>query len=209
MQFNSQDIQEFPKRYRAQFINTLSGVKTPVLVGTRSKIGQTNLAIFNSLVHIGSHPPLLGLIFRPDSVPRHTLSNILETECYSINYIPASMIENAHQTSAKYPREVSEFDACKIQKLETEFQAPFVAHSPIRIAMKFREKIDLSINDTSLVIGEIVEVFLEKIKPREDGYLPITDANISSIVGLDSYHSPSPLFRLNYSQPDKAPTKLC
>jgi flavin reductase (DIM6/NTAB) family NADH-FMN oxidoreductase RutF len=77
--FSSSDIMSFEKRYRAAFINSLGGFKSVCLIGTINNIKQSNLAIFNSIVHIGANPPLIGFVVRPDSVERHTLENILET----------------------------------------------------------------------------------------------------------------------------------
>ncbi len=74
--FTQTDIQAMAQRYRAAFINSLGGFKSLVMVGTADTEGVTNLSVFSSLFHIGANPPLCGLIFRPDSVERHTLTNI-------------------------------------------------------------------------------------------------------------------------------------
>jgi len=97
-------IMDMEQRKRAQLINSTSGFRSVALIGTIDTKGQTNLAIFNSIVHIGSNPPLLGFIMRPDSVERHTLSNIMGTGYYTINHIHQKMYEQAHQTSARYPK---------------------------------------------------------------------------------------------------------
>ena len=81
------DLADLEQRYRGTFINSIGGFKSVCLVGTKNPSNQTNLAIFSSLVHIGANPPLVGLVFRPDSVERHTLENILETGFYTINNI--------------------------------------------------------------------------------------------------------------------------
>ncbi|NDB80030.1 flavin oxidoreductase, partial [archaeon] len=73
LKIDRESIDSMDKRYRTQLINSLWGVRPAVLVSTIDKKGNSNLAIFNSLMHIGAHPPLVGLIFRPDSVDRHTL----------------------------------------------------------------------------------------------------------------------------------------
>jgi flavin reductase (DIM6/NTAB) family NADH-FMN oxidoreductase RutF len=86
-EFNLTDILAFEQRFRAMFINSLGGFKSLALIGTRSREGNTNLAVFNSLFHIGTNPPLFGLIVRPDSVDRHTLSNILETGEFTVNHV--------------------------------------------------------------------------------------------------------------------------
>ena len=62
MTLNADAIDSLEVRYRATLINSLTGVRPAVLVGTRSGSGNNNLAIFNSLVHIGADPPLNGLL---------------------------------------------------------------------------------------------------------------------------------------------------
>ena len=84
MILNKQDIESLENRYRGLFINALSGMKAAHLIGTCDQHDRSNLAIFTSVFHIGSHPPLLGIITRPHSVARHTLENILQTKYYSI-----------------------------------------------------------------------------------------------------------------------------
>ena len=98
--FSFVDLMGLEQRYRAAFVNSLSGFKSVALIGTKDANGQTNLAIFNSFVHIGANPPYIGFISRPDSVDRHTLSNIMETGYYTINHINESIFRQAHQTSA-------------------------------------------------------------------------------------------------------------
>ncbi len=109
LEFTYDDIMRLEQRYRAMFINSIGGFKSVVLIGSKNKAGQTNLAIFNSLFHVGANPPLVGFIIRPDSVERHTLRNILETGVFTINHIHESFFIQAHQTSARYPKEISEF----------------------------------------------------------------------------------------------------
>ena len=76
-------IAAMDKKYRASLINSLSGFKSVSLIGTINKNKKENLAIFSSVVHIGSYPALIGFIQRPHSVERHTLENILETSFYN------------------------------------------------------------------------------------------------------------------------------
>ena len=94
------DIAQFEQRYRTAFVNSLAGFRQAVLVGTKSRDNNSNLAIFNSLIHLGANPALLGLINRPDSVQRDTLQNIIETKEYTLNYVRSKEYEKAHQTSA-------------------------------------------------------------------------------------------------------------
>ena len=86
--------------YRANFINSLTGFKS---VATINQKEQSNLGIFNSLVHIGSDPALVGYINRPIKAAPHTLANILPTRVNRINHIHPPFLEQALKTSAKYP----------------------------------------------------------------------------------------------------------
>ena len=74
--FSKAEIAELNNRYRNNLINCISGYKSANLIGTISKTGITNLAVFNSIVHLGSNPALLGFILRPTTVPRHSFSNM-------------------------------------------------------------------------------------------------------------------------------------
>lgn len=195
-------IMDMEQRKRAQLINSISGFRSVALIGTIDTEGQTNLAIFNSIVHIGSNPPLLGFIMRPDSVERHTLSNIMETGCYTINHINSSMYEKAHQTSARYPKNVSEFDAAQLTpQFKDGFMAPFVKESHIQIGMEFKERIEISINQTSMIIGEIKFVHYPANCLLEDGFIDIEKAGTITSAGLDSYHTTQLLQRLQYAKP--------
>ena len=135
MILDSQDIAAMPPRRRAAFVNSLSGFKSANLVGTVNSDGVTNLAIMSSAVHLGSHPPLMALIIRPGGAERHTLANIIHTGYFTINHVNTAMIEAAHQTAARYPRQVSEFDATGLTpQWHPDLNAPMVRPSSRRTA---------------------------------------------------------------------------
>jgi flavin reductase (DIM6/NTAB) family NADH-FMN oxidoreductase RutF len=197
-----EEIMNLELRKRAHFINSVGGFKSIGLIGTTDLQGNTNLAIFSSIVHIGANPPLISFIMRPDSVERHTLTNILETGFYTINHVNESIFEKAHQTSARYPLEVSEFDATGLTcEYKNEFKAPFVKESHIQLAVQFKERVDLSINQTILMIGQIEQIYYPSDCLHEDGYLDIEKAGSISCSGLDSYHKTERIKRLPYAKP--------
>ena len=195
-------LMEMEQRKRAQFINSISGFRSVALVGTTDINRQTNLAIFSSIVHIGSNPPLLSFIMRPDSVERHTLTNIMETGFYTINHINADMYEKAHQTSARYPKNVSEFEATGLTpSFKNGFVAPFVAESHIQIGMEFKERINININQTSVIIGQIKFVHYPDNCLLDDGFVDIEKAGTITSSGVDSYHTTQLLQKLEYAKP--------
>lgn len=196
------ELMEMEQRKRAQLINSVGGFKSVCLIGTTDNSGNTNLAIFNSIVHIGANPPLICFIMRPDSVERHTLSNILETGVYTINHLNNSIYRQAHQTSARYPKNISEFDAAGLTKeYKNGCKAPFVKESSIQLAVDFKERINLSINNTIMIIGQINHIYFPADCLHEDGYLDIEKAGSITCSGLDSYHTTHRLERLPYAKP--------
>jgi flavin reductase (DIM6/NTAB) family NADH-FMN oxidoreductase RutF len=207
--YNQLQIAEMEKQQRVHFINSLGGFKSVSLVGTQNNRGETNLAIFSSVVHLGANPALIALIFRPSPPERNTLSNILQTGFYTLNHINTAIYKQAHQTSARYPQEVSEFDATGLQlEYNADFQAPFVAASHIKIGLEFKEKIDIAINNTTMLIGEIKHIFAPTNCICKDGFIDIEKANTLTCSGLDSYHETQKIERLSYAKPDKEVTSL-
>jgi len=202
MKLLKNDISKFEKLYRVAFLNSLSGFKSANLVGTVSKEGKTNLAIFNSVIHVGANPPLMGFLMRPVSVERHTYINIKETNFFTINHINKEIFNQAHQTSARYDKEISEFDVCGLTPEYTQtIKAPYVKESKIKIGLKFLEDQEIKSNKTIFIVGEILEVILPDKVILEDGFIDIEKAGTITISGLDSYHETKRIARLSYSKP--------
>jgi flavin reductase (DIM6/NTAB) family NADH-FMN oxidoreductase RutF len=209
MIFSAEEIAAMESRRRAAFVNSLSGFKSANLVGTSNGEGQTNLAIMSSTVHLGSHPPLLALVVRPGQDERHTLKNILDTGCYSLNHVQTEMIEAAHQTAARYPADASEFEATGLTPCWQEgFEAPMVLEASVKLGMRLREHIQLEINGTHLVIGEVVLANVPAAACRSDGSLDLEAAGSVALSGLDSYHRSAGIKRMAYAKPDMPPRQI-
>ena len=204
-----EQILNMEKQERVHFANSLGGFKSVGLIGTQNKKNQTNLAIVDSILHIGSNPPLFGMVFRPGVVERHTLENILKTGFYTINHITEKIHKQAHQTSARYERNCSEFDQTGLTpEYKNNFFAPFVKESNVQLAMEFKEKITLYINNSVLIIGEVKDVYFPENCLQKDGFLDIEKAESITCSGLDSYHKTKQISRLSYAKPDKTITSL-
>lgn len=188
--FTNGEIGKLTKTERVNLINSVSGYKSANLIGTVSNAGNTNLAIFSSVVHIGANPPLLGFILRPAvAVARHTYENIREIPFYTINHVHRAFVEKAHRTSAKFDKSVSEFAACGLTEEYAEnFAAPFVKESKIKIGLKFVEEIPIKLNDTILIIGEIHHLFVPRNALLENGGVDLNGVDDVCISGLDTYH---------------------
>lgn len=195
-------IQSWERFYRANFINSLTGFKSVSLVGTANKEGHTNLGVFSSIVHIGSDPALIGYINRPRQAAPHTLANIESTGMYTINHIHSSFLEKAHQTSAKYPEAVSEFEAVGLTpEYRENCSAPFVKESHVKYALILEEIVPIQLNDTYLVIGKMHTVQLVEEVLLPDGFIDLNRAESLCSNGIDGYYNTIPLGRFSYAKP--------
>lgn len=200
--YTDDDIDKMDYLFRINLINSCSGFKSANLIGTKSKDGIENVAIFSSVTHIGSNPPILGFFMRPTTVPRNTYQNIKETGLYTINHVHESIIEDAHHTSAKYPNSVSEFDMTKLSsEYKSNISIPFVKNSPIQILLEYVEEHNITANNTILIIGKIKALFINDKLLENDGFINLSKGNIAAINGLDAYTIPKLKNRLEYQRP--------
>ena len=200
--FSKAEIAELNNRYRNNLINSISGYKSANLIGTISKTGTTNLAVFNSIVHLGSNPALLGFILRPTTVPRHSFSNMKENGVFTVNHIAKNQIEAAHHTSAKYPEEISEFDQTELNPVyKNDFAAPFVEGAPVQIACRYVNDYLIEENDTRLVVGAIEAVYIDDKMILDDGWVQLDLGEVVTINGLDGYALPQLIERFPYARP--------
>lgn len=197
------------KFYRINLINSIAGYKPLNLLGTVNSAGVTNLSIVSSVFHLGSIPPLLGMVLRPEREHNDTLSNIRETNQYTFNNVLPDWFKQAHQTSASYQSRVSEFELCGFtEEYISEFKAPFVSESSIRIGLEVREIIDIALNGTTLVIGEINYISANEGVISPDGLVKHEVAESMVIAGLDSYYLPKFVDRLEYAKPGILPRSV-
>lgn len=202
MIYTKNAIDAFERRYRANFINSLGGFKSLVLIGTKNSDGSENLATFSSLFHLGADPALCGIIVRPATPFSSTLDNIVEQQYYTINHVSPAFVKQAHQCSAKYPKGVSEFEQVGLSPEYLEnIPAPFVRESTLKFACKFVQQTAIELNGTTLVIGQITTVLVPDTYVKEDGYIDIEEAGTVTSSGLDSYHTTNRIERLPYAKP--------
>ena len=202
MHYTRENINTLDKITRINLINSCSGYKSANLIGSISKEGVPNVAIFSSVTHLGSNPPTLGFILRPTTVPRDTYKNIKETGVFTINHIFEDIIADAHHSSAKYDQEVSEFD---MTNLESQYHqnciAPFVKGSPVQMEMKFIEEYHIKSNNVLHIIAEITNLYVNDDILEKDGFIDLSRAKVAAINGLDSYAVSKSNTRFEYQRP--------
>ena len=200
-----QDFDDLDHLYRINLMNSCSGFKSANLIGTKSNDGIPNVAVFSSVTHLGSIPPLLGIVFRPVSdVPRNTYENIKETGQFTVNHIHLDIIEQAHHTSAKYDKRISEFDITELEEeYKNNWHAPFVKGAPIQMALTYCEEYKIKANNTIQLIAEIKDLYIIDDILEQDGFINLSKANVVAINGLDGYALPSLKQRIDYQRPKK------
>lgn len=207
--FTLQEMKSWSRFYRGNVVNSLSGFKSVSLIGTANAHGQSNLAIFSNIVHLGADPALVAFVNRPRDASTHTIANIEATGVYTINHIHEEIVAQAHQTSAKYAIDESEFDKTGLQSEWIEScKAPFVRQSRVRYAMKLEEIIPIKQNGTYFVIGAITDIHLPSDALLADGFLDLEKTGSLASLGIDGYCKASMLARYKYAKPGVPPQKI-
>lgn len=201
---SKENIVQMDKISKLNLINSCTGYKSANLIATKSIDGDTNVAVFSSITHLGSSPALIGFIMRPTTVPRDTYKNIMETGYFTVNHITVDMIADAHHTSANYDTGVSEFDKTNlVEEYKENFPIPFVKGSPVQLYCKFVNEYFIKENDTIHIIASIEHLFFEEELQHKDSWLQLDKANVITLNGLDGYCLPKLVDRFKYARKDQ------
>ena len=204
LHYSGTDIDQMDKIFRLNLINSCTGYKSANLIGTQSADGKTNLAVFSSITHLGSNPPLIGFVLRPTTVPRDSYRNIKSSSFFTVNHIHHSTVADAHHTSAKYPEDVSEFSKTDFEaEYLDDFEAPFVKNAKVRLACRFLNEYPIKENNTLLVVSEILAIHIEDGIMESDGWLNLQQAGSVTINGLDGYAKAELIERFPYAKPTR------
>jgi flavin reductase (DIM6/NTAB) family NADH-FMN oxidoreductase RutF len=197
--WTKEQVMEEDSFFRRNLINCLSGYKSLNLIGSKSEAGVTNLAPFSQVIHVGAAPPLVGILFRPHTVKRDTLENILQTGFFTLNHVTPAFYKEAHCSAYKW--EGSEFEGTGIEEeFKAGFFAPYVKGSPVQLGCSLVETQTLQVNQTVLVIGRIEQIYVEEKGLRPDGSLDLNILETVTVSGLDEYHVGKKLGRLARSK---------
>lgn len=196
------EIEKMARVPRLNLINSCTGYKSANLIATISNEGRTNVAVFSSVTHLGSDPALISFTLRPTTVPRHTYKNIKEYGYFSVNHITVEQIADAHQTSAAYPEEISEFDQTKLEPIyHNDCPVPFVKGSPVKLLCKYMNEYLIQENGCLLVVASIEAIFYEEQLLTSDHWLQLDKGKVVAINGLDGYALPELLERFAFARP--------
>ena len=208
MHYTESEIRDLNRVKRLRLMNSITGIKSANLIGTISESGNTNLAIFSSVVHLGSDPALIGFVMRPDNnVKRDTLNNILENKYFTINHVNSNFVEKAHYTSLNFNQDQSEFDYCNLESFYIDnYLPPFVKESKVKIGLKLNEIIPIKSNGCKFIIGEVEHLLIDdSIDLLSEGSINLEDSNSVGVGGLNSYYSMSKIAELPFPRLSTTP----
>lgn len=201
--FSKIEINEMDKIRRLNLINSCTGYKSANLIVTKSSNGISNVAVFSSVTHIGSNPPMISFITRPLSVKRDTYTNIKNNGFFTVNHIIEDMIEDAHHSSANYDEDCSEFDKTNlVEEYKEGISIPFVKNSPVQLYCKYLNEYHIVENDTFHIIASIENLFFDESLLHKDYWLQLDKAKVVAINGLDGYALPKLKDRFEYARPN-------
>lgn len=204
MQVAKQEILNLEQRYRANLINSITGFKSLSLICTINSENVSNVAVFTQVLHVGAHPPLIGVLFRPVMEGMDTMKNIMERDFFTLNHVPASLALEAHWTSAKW--KISEFEGVGLEEeYIAPFPVPFVKGAPIQMGLKFVEKHLIAANQTTFLVGSIEYLSVPDAAIEPDGFIDLAKTGSLAGVGLDGYYKGEKLHRFSYAKPGIKP----
>ena len=191
MYLNKDSIQQLEKFDRINLMNSITGISAANLIGTISNDSIENLAIFSSIVHIGSNPPLMGFILRPTKKNRRdTYENIFETNKFTINHINSDMVERSHYTSVKFHKNESEFQKCRLTaEYLNNFQAPYVKESYAKVGLELEDIQSIKSNGCRLIIGRVERLYVPDSAIYKNGNIQLDLSNSIGVGGLNTYYS--------------------
>jgi len=200
--YGEQELNKLEKYFRVNLINSLSGFKSANLIATKSEDKITNVAIFSSVIHLSSNPPLLGFILRPTSVERNTYDNLVTTKVFTVNHVNKHIIKEAHHTSAKFEGNISEFSKTNLtEEYKKGFHAPYVKEANIQIGCRMINSYYIEENKCRMIVGQIEHIFFDNHIQQKDGWLDLEKAKTVAINGLDGYAETYMLDRFDYARP--------
>lgn len=199
--FTAQDFDRWDSTYRRTLINAISGPRSLFLMGTVHPNGQPNLGLFFNVLHVGANPPMLAVLFRPLTVPRHSYDNLFRTQSCTLNLVSEAMVPQAHLASAAFAEGQSEFEAVglKVEFIEG-FESPAVAESPLKIGLKPIEEHTIEFNQTRLVVLQVEWMQLASEFISDEGFLRLEQMQAAVANGLDGYAGMARSRRFKYAK---------
>ena len=126
-------------------------------ISSVSKRGEVNLAPFSLFNGVTADPPMISVsINARRGEMKDTLSNILETKEFVVNVVEDAAGEAMVATSADFPPEVNEFEACGVEPTASEMVAPpRVKDAPVSMECHYEQLYQFGYGPTHMVVARV------------------------------------------------------
>lgn len=171
-------------------------------ISSIDKKGTANLAPYSYFNSIADNPPQIMFASSAAKKPlikKDTLSNILETREFVVNFATSTTKKQMNLSSLDAPKDQDEFIICNLKKRKSKLvKVPSVAQSPVNLECKLLKTIKLKSNNkkfTTMIIGEVIGIFVKDsfIKNRR---IDSTAMRYVARMGYSDYTTVSSKFKM-------------
>lgn len=152
---------------------TCSIIPRPIAwVSTRSPAGVDNLAPYALFTVASMHPPVLAVVQTnpPNRSEKDTLFNLRANGECVVNIAHADLIADMVASAAELPPDVSEFDACNIERIASQqVQVCGVAQAQVRYECRLRDVIVVTENPMGgrMMLLDVVSISVDDAVLRD------------------------------------------
>ncbi len=170
-------------------------------ISSRGADGATNLAPYSFFNAIAYTPPqiMISSLGRKADRARgkDSFSHISETGVFCVNIAGHEDREALNQSSADYPRDISEFEVLGLEMAECETIAcPRLAHAPAALECRLTRTIDLEGEHNVLILARVEAIHLRDDCITPEGRFDITRFRPLARLGYMDFASIDTVFQM-------------
>ena len=160
-------------------------------ISSRDGEGHDNLAPYSFFNAVAYTPPQVMFATttgKPDrSRGKDSFANIEETGVFCVNIVSEALLEAMNVTSAASGREIDEFEAAGLEKVDCEtIPCARVRAAPAALECRVTQLVELPGKANLVAFGEVVGIHIDDAFLK-DGYLDVTGYRPAARLGYMDY----------------------
>lgn len=170
-------------------------------VSSLSESGVANLAPYSFFNGIGANPPTLmfSAVNRRDGSTKDTVANIEATKEFVVNVVSYDNREAMNKSSADFPPDESEIDACNLTSGESScVKAPYIKEAPIHMECSLNQIVHLGEGPlaANVIFGNILKVYISDDILDDEGNVDASKLDSIGRLGGSSYSRTTERFEI-------------